>query len=94
MYKYFIEFLGVIVILFASLLTEGNPYVMGICYFSVYMIGRNVEMGHFNPLSVFSQYSLGRMSLKESVYYLTAQYLAAGCIILTFMPIKTFMRGL
>jgi hypothetical protein len=92
MNKYFIEFMGVLVILYAKLMTEGDPTVMAIIYFSVFSIGKGITHGYFTPLGVFVSYILGKMTVMESVYYLTAQYLAAAAIIVTFIPLKTFME--
>ena len=38
MYKYFIELIGVVTILYAKLLTDGNPTVMAIVYFAMFTI--------------------------------------------------------
>jgi hypothetical protein len=69
-YKYFIEFIGTLTILYAKIYTDA----------------------FFSPLAVFIQYSLGRINGIEAMYYLIAQYSAAILIILTFIPIKTFMQ--
>ena len=92
MNKYFIEFMGVLVILYAKLMTEGDPTVMAIIYFSVFSIGKGITHGYFTPLGVFVSFILGKMTATESFYYLTAQYLAAAAIIVTFIPLKTLME--
>ena len=86
--------MGVLVILYAKLMTEADPTVMAIIYFSVFSIGKDITHGYFTPLGVFVSYTLGKMTAMESVYYLTAQYLAAAAIIVTFIPLKTFMERL
>lgn len=92
MYKYFIEFLGVLVIVYATLLTDGNPAVMGITYFAVFTIGKqNADKGYFTPLDVIANYGLSRLTLHESLYYILAQLLATGAVLVTFIPLKTLM---
>jgi hypothetical protein len=91
-YKYFIDFLGTLTILYSKIYTDANPPIMGLVYFAMFYLGKGVTEGFFSPLAVFVQYSLGRINATESMYYLLAQYSAAILIILTFIPIKTFMQ--
>ena len=93
MYKYFIEFLGVVVLTYATLLTDGNPFVMGITYFSVYMIGQEAEKVYFNPLFVVAESVLGRITFGEAWSYLLTQALALLSTLVTFVPTKTFIDG-
>jgi len=93
-YKYFIDFLGTLTILYTKIYTDADPTIMGLVYFAMVYIGKGITHGFFSPLAVFVQYSLGRMDTREAMYYLLAQYSAAICIILTFIPIKTFMQKL
>jgi hypothetical protein len=92
-YKYFIEFLGTLTVLYAKLISDADPSVMGIVYFAMFTIGRGITHGYFSPLTVFVQYSIGRMSMEETMYNITVQYLAAIAIIITFVPIKTFIQN-
>jgi hypothetical protein len=91
MYKYFIEFLGVVVILYAKLLTDANPAVMGLVYFATFSIGHGITEAYYTPLAVFAKYSLGQMTIREGMYYLLAQLAGASAIIVTFMPTKALM---
>jgi hypothetical protein len=91
-YKYFIDFLGTLTILYAKIYTDANPTIMGLVYFAMVYIGKGITHGFFSPLAVFVQYSLGRMNSTDAMYYLLAQYSAAILIILTFIPLKTFMQ--
>ena len=91
-YKYFIEFIGTLTILYAKIYTDANPPIMGLVYFAMVYIGKGITEAFFSPLAVFIQYSLGRMNITDAMYYLTAQYSAAILIILTFIPIKTFIQ--
>ena len=91
-YKYFIEFIGTLTILYAKIYTHANPPIMALVYFAMIYLGKGITEGFFSPLAVFIQYSLGRINGIEAMYYLIAQYSAAILIILTFIPIKTFMQ--
>lgn len=92
MYKYFIEFLGVVVILYAKLLTDANPTVMALVYFATFSIGHGITEAYYTPLAVFVKYSLGQMTSKEAMYYLSAQLLGALAIIITFIPSKKILE--
>ena len=92
MYKYFIELVGTTTILYAKLLTEANPTVMGLVYFSVLTIAHNITSGYFNPLSAFAGYALGRVPFKEMVYNIVSQVAAMILVIISFTPISTFMK--
>jgi hypothetical protein len=91
-YKYFIDFLGTLTILYSKIYTDANPPIMGLVYFAMFYLGKGVTEGFFSPLAVFVQYSLGRINATDAMYYLLSQYSAAILIILTFIPIKTFMQ--
>jgi hypothetical protein len=90
-YKYFIDFLGTLVFLFAHVFTYANPYVMGIVTFAVYMIGSPMDAVYFSPLPVSVSYFLGKMSTEDAIYAVLSQYVAVVLIILTFKPLKVFM---
>lgn len=92
MYKYFIELVGTTTILYAKLLTEANPTVMGLVYFSVLTIAHNITSGYFNPLSAFAGYALGRVPFEEMVYNILTQVAAMILVIISFTPISTFMK--
>jgi len=92
MYKYFIELLGTVTVLYAKLLTEANPTVMAVVYFSVFTIARNITTGYFNPLAAFAGYALGRVPFEEMVYNIITQFGAMCLVIITFMPITAFMK--
>ena len=93
-YKYLVEFTGVIIILYAKLLSDASPVVMGITYFAVYFIAQHITTGFFNPISAIALYILGRVPLRETMYNLIVQLLGVLAAILTFSPIKTFMHDL
>lgn len=90
-YKYFIEFLGVLVSVYAHFFTQANPYVMGISYFAIYMIGSSIGADQFSPLITTTSYFLGRTTTEEALYALASQFLAVAAIIITFQPLKVLM---
>jgi hypothetical protein len=92
MYKYFIELVGTVTVLYAKLLTEANPTVMAVVYFSTLTIAHNITTGYFNPLSAFAGYAIGRVPFEEMVYNILTQVLAMFLVIVSFMPITTFMK--
>jgi hypothetical protein len=92
MYKYFIEVLGTVTILYAKLLTEANPTVMGLVYFSTLTIASNITSGYFNPLSAFAGYAVGRVPFQEMCYNILMQIIAMGLVIVSFIPVTTFMK--
>ena len=92
-YKYFIEFLGALVLMFAHFFTHANPYVMGMATFAVYMIGHTAGATSFSPLTTTTAYFLGRTSVTETMYAIAAQFVAVALIIVTFQPLKTFIEN-
>jgi len=94
MYKYFIELLGTVTILYAKLLTEANPTVMGLTYFSVLTVAHTITSGYFNPLSAFAGYAIGRVPFQEMLYNILSQLVAMVLVIVSFTPITTFIRQL
>jgi hypothetical protein len=92
-YKYFIEFLGTLVLVFAHFFTHANPYVMGMTTFAVYTIGQSADATSFSPLTTTVSYFLGRLTSTESLYAIAAQYVAVALIIVTFKPLKSFIEN-
>ena len=90
-YQYLVEFMGTLVIVYALLLTDTNPAIMGITYFAVYTVAGELSSGTFNPLGVVGYYMIGRMSLREMCLNLSAQIFAMIAAVLSFLPIKAFI---
>jgi len=90
-YKYFIEFLGTLVFVFAHVFTYANPYVMGIITFAIYMIGSPIEAIYFSPLSVTASYLLGRIPVAETLYTILSQFIAVAFVVITARPLTVFM---
>ena len=80
--------MGVVVILFAKLLTEGNPTVMAAVYFSVFYMAKDITTGYFTPLGPAASYLLGRIPFSDFMYNLGVQILAMLAVVITFLPVK------
>lgn len=92
MKKYFIEYLGVLVIVTAKLITEADPVVMAIIYFSVFTMAGKITSGYFTPFGPLAAYMLGRGTIQDMLYNLGAQLAGALSAILMFKPIKAYME--
>lgn len=92
MYKYFIEAIGVCVIVTAKILTEANPAVMGIVYFATLWMTQGITTGFLTPFGPIAYYLLGRMSTQDAMYNLVAQIIGALSAVLLFKPISTFVQ--
>lgn len=92
MNKYFVEYLGVLIVVTAKLLTEADPIVMGILYFSVFTIAGKITTGFFTVFGPLSAYMLGRGTTEDIVYNLVAQFAGAISAILLFKPIKAYIE--
>lgn len=91
MYKYVIEYLGVLVIVTAKLLTEVNPIVMGLTYFSIYWMTTGITTGFFTVWGPISSYMLNRGTTQDIMYNLIAQFLGGISAIILFKPLKTYI---
>jgi Na+/H+ antiporter NhaD/arsenite permease-like protein len=92
MNKYFIEFVGVLIILFAKVLTEAEPVVMAMVYFSVFHIARNITSGYFNPLGAIAVYGLGRTSFNDMLNNILAQGAAVVAFLIAYTPIHKLIK--
>ena len=90
-YKYFIEYLGSLIIATANLLTESNPIVIGLVYFAVLTMTQNISTGFSNPVVPIAAYASGRMSFEETGYNLLAQILGGISAIIVFKPITVYI---
>lgn len=89
--KYFIEFLGVVTIIYAKLLTEANATIMAIVYFAMFTIAKDITTGYFTPIGSLSAWMIGRVPTQEFLYNVMAQVAGAVAVAITFLPIKTYM---
>jgi len=90
-YKYFMEFMAVIVLVYTMLLTDGNPVVMGIVYFAVYTLAKQTS-GHFTPIGALAYYMAGRTNMHDLLKNITVQLFALNCAIIFFKPLKVLMQ--
>lgn len=89
--KYIIEYMGVLVILVAKLITEADPIVMGVMYFSVFWMAGKITSGYFTPFGPLAMYMLGRGNTQDMIYNLIAQITGALSAILLYKPLKVYM---
>ncbi len=92
MYKYLIEFVGTLVILTAMVITEVDPVIMGLVYFSTFFMTKNLSNGYFNPLGPLVIMLLGRGEMMDMIYNVVAQVLAALSVWVLFNPVTTFIE--
>lgn len=92
MYKYFIEYLGVTIIVTAKLLTEADPIVMGLIYFAAFTLTKGISSGFLTPFGPLSAFILGRGDKLDMMYNLIAQFLGAISAALLFKPISSFIE--
>ena len=92
MNKYFIEYLGVLVIVTAKLITEADPMVMGVIYFSVFTMAGKITSGYFTPFGPLAMFMLGRGTIDDMLKNLVSQIAGAISAILLFKPIKAYME--
>ncbi len=91
MNKYLIEYLGVLVIVTAKLITEAEPIVMAVIYFSVFTMAGKITSGFFTPFGPLAAYILGRGNVQDMFYNLGAQLAGALSAIMLFKPIKAYI---
>ena len=90
--KYIIEYMGVLVIVTSKLLTEADPTVMAIIYFSVFWMAGKITSGYFTPFGPLAMYMLGRGNVQDMTYNLIAQVSGAVSAILLFKPLKAYIE--
>ena len=91
-YKYLIEFMGVIAILYAKLLTEADPTVMAIVYFSAFSLAQGITTGYFTPLGATAAYLVGRSEWTDFLYNFATHIVAMVAVAVTFSPVRVYME--
>jgi glycerol uptake facilitator-like aquaporin len=91
--KYILEYMGVFLLLTAKLITDGDPIVIGIVYFAVFMLAKNITTGFFSPFIPLVNYTLGRTGIQDVLYNLVAQVLGAVSAGLLFTPLSAFIKN-
>lgn len=89
--QYFLEFMGVVTIIYAKLLTEADPVVMAIVYFAMFTLAKDVTTGFFTPIGSLSAWMIGRVPTREFLYNVMAQLLGAIAVAITFIPTKAYI---
>lgn len=89
--KYFIEFMGVVTIIYAKLLTEADPVVMAIVYFAMFTLAKDITTGFFTPIGSLSAWMIGRVPTREFLYNVLAQIGGALAVAVTFIPTKAYI---
>jgi hypothetical protein len=89
-HKYFMEFMGVVLIVNATLFTDGNPIVMALAYYAVYTLAKQTS-GHFTPIGALAHFMAGRTNLKDLLMNLGVQMFALSCAVIFFKPLKTLI---
>jgi len=91
MYRYFIEVLGVVTILYAKLLTHADPAVMGIVYFSILTIAKGITTAYFSLISAVASYSMGHMPFNDLWYNVLAHIIGTVLVIISYQPVNYFL---
>jgi glycerol uptake facilitator-like aquaporin len=89
--KYFLEFMGVVTIIYAKLLTEADPVVMAIVYFAMFTLAKDITTGFFTPIGSLAAWMVGRVPNQDFFYNVIAQILGAVAVAITFMPVKAYI---
>jgi hypothetical protein len=90
-YKYFIEILGVVTLLYAKLLTEADPIVMGLVYFSMLTIAKGITTSYFSPMSALTSYSMGHMQFGDLWYNILSHIIGTSLVIISYKPVHTMI---
>lgn len=89
--KYFLEFMGVVTIIYAKLLTEADPVVMAVVYFAMFTLAKDVTNGFFTPIGSLAAWMVGRVPNEDFFYNVIAQILGAVAVAITFIPVKAYI---
>ena len=89
--KYFLEFMGVVTIIYAKLLTEADPTIMAIVYFAMFTLAKDITTGFFTPIGSLAAWMIGRVPTQEFYYNVIAQILGAVAVAITFIPVKAYI---
>lgn len=91
MYRYFIEVLGVVTLLYAKLLTHADPAIMGLVYFSMLTIAKGITTAYFSPMSAVVSYSMGHMMFDDLWYNVLAHITGTALVIISYQPVHHFL---
>jgi hypothetical protein len=83
---YLLEYFGTLLICATLLLTNANPYMVGLSHTAALLIGEGKVLGHFSLLNVIIQYFMKRVTLRESLKIAAIQLAAALSVIVLYIP--------
>ena len=84
--RYLLEYMGSLVICYAIVFSQENPFLVGLAHTVVLYLARTSDLdGHFTPLTVILQLLLQRLDLWEGIKILGLHLLAAGSIVLIYL---------
>ena len=89
--KYLLEFMGVVTIIYAKLLTEADPVVMAVVYFAMFTLAKDITTGFFTPIGSLAAWMVGRVPTQDFIYNVIAQIGASIAVAVTFIPVKTYI---
>ena len=89
--KYFLEFMGVVTIIYAKLLTEADPTVMAVVYFAMFTLAKDITTGFFTPIGSLAAWMVGRVPNQDFFYNVIAQIAGAIAVAITFIPVKAYI---
>ena len=89
--QYILEFMGVVTIIYAKLLTEADPVVMAIVYFAMFNLAKGITTGFFTPIGSLAAWMIGRVPTQEFIYNVIAQIGASIAVAITFIPVKAYI---
>ena len=89
--KYFLEFMGVVTIIYAKLLTEADPVVMAVVYFAMFTLAKGITTGFFTPIGSLTAWMIGRVPTRDFLYNILAQLLGSLAVAITFIPTKAYI---
>lgn len=92
-FKYFVEFWGVVVILYTKMLTHADPPVLGLVYFMCLTMARGITTAYFSPMSGAVSYMMGHMPLEDLAYNLIAHALGTLAVAVSYMPIRGMLEN-
>jgi hypothetical protein len=83
--RYLLEYMGSLVICYAIVFSQEDPFLVGLSHTAVLYLARTSELeGHFTPLTVVLQLFLQRLDFIEGMKILGLHLLAALSIVLLY----------
>jgi hypothetical protein len=90
--KYIIEFIGICVLLYSNISTDGDPFVMGFVTFAVFYMAKGITETYFTPMGAIVLSILEKISIEEAAYTTLIHLAAAVSIALTISPSRVHVH--